>query len=101
MKTKITLFAFVILVAILLQSCFSPKNILKLQPEEKNDGRWLYGQHFVSDSLNGIIYEVGFERCQNEQYWFNFTVINRSNLPILIDPMVFRLQALDGYHKLI
>ena len=100
MKTKFTLFIFVVII-IILQSCSTPKSILKLQPEEKDTGKWLYGQHFIADSLNGIIYEVGFERCQSEQYWFNFTITNHSNLPILIDPMLFKLQALNGYHKTI
>ncbi len=101
MKTKSTLFVLVIFSIILSQSCSVSKNILKLQPEDKDNGKWLYGQQFIADSINGIIYETSFERCQDEQYWFNFTVTNRSNLPILIDPMEFRLQAYDGYHKLV
>lgn len=101
MKTKFTSLLLIILSLILLQSCFAPKNILRLQPEEKSGGKWLYGEQFVADSLNGIIYEVGFERCQDEQYWMNFTITNHSNLPILIDPMLFKLLALNGYHKTI
>jgi hypothetical protein len=101
MKTKFILFLLIVFYIFILQSCYAPKNILKLQPEEKDTGKWLYGQQFIADSLNGIIYEVGFERCQSEQYWFNFTITNHSNLPILIDPMLFKLQALNGYHKLI
>ena len=101
MKTKLALPAFTLFSILFFQSCFGPKNILKLQPEEENVGKWLYGQQFVADTLNGIVYEVGYERCQNEQYWFNFTVTNRSNIPILIDPSEFRLQGYNGYRELI
>ncbi|MEZ5106336.1 MAG: hypothetical protein R2757_17675 [Draconibacterium sp.] len=101
MKTRFTLPFLFILSAVLLQSCSAPKNIIKLQPEAENIGRWLYGQHYVADSLNGVIYEVGFERCENEQYWFDFTVTNCSNLPVLINPSEFKLQAFDGKHELL
>ncbi len=96
MKTISTLSALALCSVILLHSCFAPKNILKLQPEGETEGKWLYGQHFVADSLNGIIYEVGYERCQDEQYWFDFSVTNRSNMPILIDPANFYLQGYTG-----
>ncbi|MCG6189230.1 hypothetical protein [Maribellus maritimus] len=99
MKTKFTLPAILILSIVLLNSCYGPKNILKLQPHDKNEGKWLYGQQFVADTLNGIIYEVGYERCQGEQYWFNFTVTNLSNLPILIDPSDFLLKGYNGYRE--
>ncbi len=99
MKTRLTSLAIIIFSALLLQSCYGPKNILKLQPQEKNIGKWLYGQQFVADSLNGIIYEIGFSRCQDEQYWFDFSVTNHSNLPILIDPSQFRMIAYNGYRK--
>lgn len=98
MKTKFTFPVLIIFAIALFQSCYGPKNILKLQPGGDTEGKWLYGQQFVADTINGIIYEVAYERCQDEQYWFDFTVTNRSNLPILIDPLEFRLQAYNGYH---
>ncbi len=99
MKTQVTLLSVTIISIVLLQSCFSSKNILKLQPESKDSGKWLYGQQFITDSIDGIIYEVGFERCQNEQYWFDFTITNKSNMPILIDPSNFKIQGYNGYKK--
>lgn len=99
MKTR---FTFIIFGAILLlQSCSGPKNILKLQPENKSNEKWLYGQSFIADSINGIVYEAGFERCKDEQYWFDFTISNCSNLPIVINPDEFQLQAFDRSRNLI
>jgi len=95
MKTKFTLPFVFILSLFTLQSCFSPQNIVKLEPEKEN-GKWRYGQHFVADSLNGVIYETGFERLHNERYWFDFNIINRSNMPVMIDPADFYCQAFDG-----
>jgi len=94
MKTKFTSPMLIVLTVILLQACSGP-NILKLQPENTTGEKWLYGQRFIADSINGIVYDVGFERCMNEQYWFDFTISNCSNLPILIDPIEFELQAFD------
>eukprot|EP00764_Aduncisulcus_paluster_P000677 gnl/Carplike_NY0171/1095_a1491_1454.p1 GENE.gnl/Carplike_NY0171/1095_a1491_1454~~gnl/Carplike_NY0171/1095_a1491_1454.p1 ORF type:complete len:253 (+),score=-8.46 gnl/Carplike_NY0171/1095_a1491_1454:26-760(+) len=99
MKIKFTLPVILILSIVILHSCYGPKNILKLQPDDETEGKWLYGQQFVADTLNGVIYEVSFERCQGEQYWFNFTVTNLSNLPILVDPSNIQMQAYTGYRE--
>ncbi|MFW5755359.1 MAG: hypothetical protein ACOCWK_02080 [Tangfeifania sp.] len=94
MKTKITLPFVFILSLFTLQSCFSPQNIVKLEPE-KEGGKWRYGQHFVADSIQGVIYEVGFEQLHNERYWFDFNIVNRSNMPVMIDPTDFYCQPFD------
>lgn len=94
MKNKFTLTGLAFFVIILFQSCSGPQNIIKLQPEEEG-GKWLYGQNFVSDSLYGVIYEVGFDKLQSNEYWFDFNIINRSNMPVLIDPAYFKCQAYD------
>jgi hypothetical protein len=92
MKTNFTSIAVFVLSLFVLQSCFSPKNIIRLQPE-KDDVKWRYGQQFVSDSLYGVIYEVGFEQLKDNKYWFDFNITNYSNLPVLIDPAGFYIQA--------
>ncbi len=94
MKHKFTLTALALIVVIIFQSCTGPQNIIKLQPEEEG-GKWLYGQNFVSDSLYGVIFEVGFDKFQDNEYWFDFNIINRSNMPVLIDPAKFKCQAYD------
>lgn len=95
MKTRFTFPLLFVTLLFTLQSCFSPQNIVKLQPE-KEDGKWRYGQHFVADSLYGVIYEVGFERLNEERYWFDFNIVNRSNLPVMINPVDFYCQPFDG-----
>jgi hypothetical protein len=95
MKRSITLIVVPVILAITLQSCFTPQNVVRLQPENKG-GTWLNGQQFISDSINGIIYEVAFDQMFDNSYWFDFNITNLSNLPVLIDPMDFYLQAFDG-----
>ncbi len=95
MKIKFTFPAVFIVSLFVFQSCFTPQNVIRLQPE-KEDVNWLYGQQFISDSIDGVIYEVGFSQMTGGQYWFDFNITNRSNLPILIDPANFFIQPLDG-----
>ncbi|WP_430971874.1 hypothetical protein [Sunxiuqinia rutila] len=95
MKTKLA-FSFIAFIALIFfQSCSTPQAIIKLQPE-REEVKWLFGQSFVVDSLYGIIYEVGFNRTINDQYWFDFHITNRSNMPILIDPVNFAYMAYDS-----
>jgi hypothetical protein len=100
MKARFTLTAVFFLILFLFQSCFSPQNIVQLQPE-KEEVNWRYGQQFVADSLYGVVYEVGFEHLKDNQYWFDFTVTNHSNLPVMIDPADFYLQAYDSKNELL
>lgn len=94
MKTKTTFIIAAASAILALQSCQSPRNIVKLHPEKENV-KWRYGQQFVADSLNGIVYEVGYEQLRDNRYWFDFSITNRSNIPILIDPTDFYCQAFD------
>ena len=98
MKTNFTSIAVFVLSLFVFQSCFSPQNIVRLKPE-KEDVKWRYGQQFVSDSLYGIIYEVGFEQLNENKYWFDFNITNHSNLPVLIDPADFYIQAYNGQNQ--
>jgi hypothetical protein len=86
------LFATAIL---LLQSCAGPRAITKLLPEEE-PSKWLYGQAILGDSIFGVSYEVGFDRIQDGCYLFDFHITNRSNMPLLVDPLQFRCQAYDA-----
>jgi len=95
MNSKITLFLVSTLAVLSLQSCFSPQNVVKLQPEKENV-KWRYGQQFIADSLNGVIYEVGFEQFRDNRYWFDFNITNWSNMSVMVDPSDFYCQAFDG-----
>ncbi|HKJ41427.1 MAG TPA: hypothetical protein VKA27_05000 [Sunxiuqinia sp.] len=99
MKTSFTFTVTLILIVFLFQSCSGPQAIVKLQPQQK-DVKWLFGQSIATDSLYGIIYEVGFDRTVDNRYWFDFNIINRSNMPILIDPTKFAYEAYDSLHNI-
>jgi hypothetical protein len=98
MKTNFTSIAIFVLCLFVFQSCFSPQNIVRLKPE-KEDIKWRYGQQFVSDSLYGVIYEVGFEQLEDNKYWFDFNITNHSNLPVLVDPADFYIQAFNSSNE--
>ncbi len=84
-----------ICIILLITSCSTPLNILKLSPEI-DTGKWFYGQQVVSDSINGINFSVAFDRVVDEMYLFNVEIINQSNLSLLIDPADFYLEAFDA-----
>ncbi len=98
MKTKFTHLTIFISTLILFYSCSTPRNIIKLEPETESV-KWLFGQSFAVDSLYGVIYEVGFDQLVGDEYWFDFHITNRSNLPILINPADFAYQAYDSLHN--
>ena len=94
MKAKVTFSIISLFAIILLHSCSAPKSIIKLEPE--TESKWLFGQPFIVDSLYGIIFEVGYDRMVGDEYWFDFHITNRSNMPILIDPINFSYEAYDS-----
>jgi hypothetical protein len=94
MNSRISVFILAFLSVFILQSCYTPANLVKLMPNEEPN-KWLYGQALVIDSVYGINYEVGFDRLSNKQYLFDFHIENRSNMPILIDPTQFYYIPLD------
>ncbi|WP_423128677.1 hypothetical protein [Gaoshiqia sp. Z1-71] len=95
MKTNAGLPLLFIFVILLIQSCSVPKNIIRLEPDREPD-KWLFGQAFVSDSVYGVHYEVGFDKLEDNRYLFDFHITNGSNMPILIDPASFSCRAYNG-----
>ncbi|WP_163713939.1 hypothetical protein [Mangrovibacterium lignilyticum] len=94
MKSKVTLPFLLIAGVLLFQSCTGPGKITKLIPEKEPD-KWLYGQALLTDSIYGISYEIGFDRYQDGAYWFDFHIINHSNMSLLVDPVQYTCQAFD------
>lgn len=88
MNIRISTLIMTIMAIVILQACQGPASLVKLTPNEKTD-KWLNGQALVYDSLRGVDYEIGFDALNNDQYWFDFHITNRSNMPILIDPPQF------------
>ncbi|MGV8139322.1 MAG: hypothetical protein AB2L20_29355 [Mangrovibacterium sp.] len=88
MNFRITVFALAVLTSFVIQSCYTPANIVKLKPSKEAD-KWFYGQALVHDSIYGVDYEIGFDKFNNDRYFFDFHISNKSNMPILIDPLQF------------
>lgn len=95
MKVKVAIPSVLFIGVFILQSCFTPQHVIRLKPENDN-GTWIYGQQFVSDSIDGVIYEIAFDQVADGRYWFDFTVTNLSNLPVMVDPVNFYMQVFDG-----
>lgn len=88
MNFRVTVFVAAILAFFAIQSCYTPANIVKLKPNKEAD-KWFYGQALVHDSIYGVDYEVGFDKFNNNQYFFDFHISNKSNMSIVIDPLQF------------
>ena len=80
---------------LLLVSCLTPQNILKLKPQSEQTS-WFYGQEFTSDSINGIIAKVASDEVNYPWYLFDVEITNRSNMSLLVDPAQFFCVPLNG-----
>ncbi len=98
MKKKLTHLGYLLLAVVLMHACAAPKSVIRLEPE-REDVKWLFGQSYVTDSLYGVVFEVAFDRAVQNQYWFDFNIINHSNMPILIDPVNFTYMAYDSLNN--
>jgi len=76
---------FILVLLLLLESCATPKAILKLKPQSDKTS-WFYGQEFTGDSVFGIIAKVAFYQVENPWYAFDVEITNRSNMDYLVDP---------------
>lgn len=95
MKKSFFSLSFLAIAIVFLQSCAGPQTITKLLPEREAD-KWLYGQAFLTDSIYGISYEIGFDRILDGCYLFDFHITNHSNMPLLVDPTLFKCQSFDA-----
>jgi hypothetical protein len=80
---------------ILLVSCATPRNILKLKPQSDKTS-WFYGQEFTGDSVFGIIAKVAFDQVEHPWYAFDVEITNRSNMDYLVDPANIFIVPLNG-----
>ncbi len=89
MKTKkIPLLFYLFLLLIGVSSCYTPQEIVKLNPLSTKTS-WLSGRAFLKDSVNGIIISTAFSRLERPYLVFDFEITNQSNLPYLVDPSEF------------
>jgi len=91
-------FLFFGIFLIILSSCSTPKNILKLKPQSDKTS-WFYGQEFTGDSVFGIIAKVAFDEINSPWYKFDVEITNRSNMDYLVDPSQIFLVPLNGKNE--
>jgi len=80
---------------LILSSCSTPRNIIKLKPQSEKTS-WFYGQEFTGDSVFGIIAKVAFDEVNNPWYLFDVEITNRSNMSYLVDPSQIFCIPLNG-----
>lgn len=83
--------------AFALQSCVTPKEVVKLKSQDSNI-RWLNGHEQVLDSLDGIRYMVSFDQITDNDIIFDIEVVNRSNMPFLADPAEYFYSTDGSFH---
>ena len=71
-----------------LSSCYTTKSVMKLQPDN-SEVRWENGNAYIADSVYGVKYEIGCIGIRDSQYVFDFRIVNRSNMPYVVDPSFF------------
>jgi len=86
------------LLLLLLASCSAPKNIIKLNPDSGKTS-WFYGQEFACDSVFGILAKVAFDEVNRPLYTFDVNIVNRSNMPYLVDPARFFIVPMNGKNE--
>ena len=96
MKHYLTLISGLLI--LLFASCSTPKNIIKLSPDSKKTS-WFYGQEFASDSVFGILAKAGFDEVTRPWYAFDLDIVNRSNMPYLVDPAKIFIVPLNGKNE--
>lgn len=74
-----------LLLLLIMASCSAPRSIISLKPQS-NQTSWFYGQETACDSVYGIIARAGFDQVDDSWYLFDMEIINRSNMPYVVDP---------------
>ena len=68
-----------------LSSCFSPKPIIRLSPENE-DTRFNHGRAMVTQTKGNYEVSIGYESFSKDHLIFNIEVINMSDETVLVDP---------------
>jgi hypothetical protein len=95
MRKLTTIILIAVTCSLGLQSCYSPKPVIKLEPIQENT-KWLQGKAFARDSLYGVAVSTAFNRYLRPHAIFEVEVINNSTLPLTVDPARMFFKALDA-----
>lgn len=96
MKNKSTsnrsslLFTFGLFSAFLLTSCFTPKPVVRVEPDNEKV-RWQYGQAFARQQANDLEVQAAYNGNNREYLFFDVEVTNFGEKEVLVDPSQFYL----------
>ncbi len=77
---------FIGLSMLLLNSCFSPQLIIKVQPSSNENVFWYEGQPIAEAKKDSIVTRAAFSHISGEYYIFDIEVFNEREQPFLVSP---------------
>ncbi len=84
-----------LLCALVFSSCFTPKAVVRISPEEEESVRWNYGQAFARKRIGDIGVQAAYANYDKHYLIFDVEVSNYGDQEILVSPEYLFLEA-DG-----
>ncbi|MEZ5039180.1 MAG: hypothetical protein R2828_04795 [Saprospiraceae bacterium] len=79
----------------LLSSCFSPKAVIRIEPENE-EVRWQYGQAFARQQTGDLEVQAAYNGMDKHYFFFDVEVTNQGEEEVLVDPILFSLD-INGF----
>ena len=99
MKTKSTLLHSTFGMLLLLSACFSPREIVRIEPNTEPD-KWNYGQAILEDNQDNIAVSAAFAYSDPDFLVFDIEVTNWREEPIVVSPENIQIQLTNTERKL-
>lgn len=84
-----------VLLTLVLSSCVAPRVHTQITPDAP-EGKLAMGREYICLSNDSIDVELGFDGTYDHQLVFDFVVINRSPVELIINPSDFYYVVLDS-----
>ncbi len=84
-----------LLCVLVFSSCFTPKSVVRVNPEKEENVRWNYGQAFARKRLGDLGVEAAFSSYDKNYLIFEVEVLNYGEGEVLVSPEHLFLEA-DG-----
>ena len=109
MKTAYSLFVLLSLASLLWTGCFTPRTVIRMQPDESENVFWSNGQAIAEQIQDSVIARAAFSHATPEYLIFDIEVINQGGSSILVapedlyiaTPQNFQLPAIDPERQLL
>jgi len=86
------LMASCLFATLFLSSCFTPKPVVRVEPDSENV-RWQYGQAFARQQTGNLEVQAAYNGNNKEYLFFDIEVTNFGEEEVLVDPREFYLNV--------